>query len=52
VAPCSTAEYPRPARRPANSVLANRLLKLQGLDQMPHWQTAFREFWEIFGEQL
>ncbi|MGA7563264.1 MAG: dTDP-4-dehydrorhamnose reductase [Desulfobaccales bacterium] len=52
VAPCSTAEYPRPARRPANSVLANRLLALQGLDLMPHWQAAFREFWEIFGEQL
>ncbi|MGD0217261.1 MAG: dTDP-4-dehydrorhamnose reductase [Desulfobaccales bacterium] len=52
VAPCSTAEYPRPARRPANSVLANRLLKLQGLDLMPHWQAAFREFWGIFGEQL
>ncbi len=52
VAPCSTAEYPRPARRPANSVLANRLLALQGLDLMPHWQAAFREFWEIVGEQL
>ncbi|MGO9395785.1 MAG: dTDP-4-dehydrorhamnose reductase [Desulfobaccales bacterium] len=52
VAPCSTAEYPRPARRPANSVLANRLLALQGLDLMPPWQDAFREFWEIFGEQL
>jgi hypothetical protein len=33
-------------------VLANRLLKLQDLDQMPDWQTAFREFWEIFGERL
>ncbi|MGA7578692.1 MAG: dTDP-4-dehydrorhamnose reductase [Desulfobaccales bacterium] len=52
VAPCSTAEYPRPARRPANSVLANRLLAVQGLDLMPPWQDAFREFWEIFGEQL
>ncbi len=52
VAPCSTAEYPVPARRPANSVLANRLLELQGLDQMPHWQTAFREFWETFGGEL
>lgn len=52
VAPCSTAEYPRPARRPANSLLANRLLKLQGLDQMPHWQKAFEEFWNLCGERL
>lgn len=52
ITPCRTAEYPRPARRPANSVLANRLLALQGLDLMPPWQTAFREFWETCGDQL
>jgi dTDP-4-dehydrorhamnose reductase len=52
VTPCSTAEFPRPARRPANSVLANRLLSLQGLDLMPPWQAAFREFWETCGGRL
>lgn len=52
VIPCSTAEYPRPAKRPANSVLANRLLQLQGLDLMPRWETAFREFWKASGGQL
>jgi dTDP-4-dehydrorhamnose reductase len=52
VSPCRTAEYPRPARRPANSVLANRLLALQGLDLMPSWQGAFREFWDACGDRL
>jgi dTDP-4-dehydrorhamnose reductase len=52
VRPCETKEYPRPARRPANSVLENRLLKLQGLDLMPSWQEAYQRFWDLYGEQL
>lgn len=46
VTPCATWEYPRPAPRPANSVLQNRFLQLEGLDLMPPWQEAFREFWQ------
>lgn len=52
VTPCTTAEYPLPARRPANSVLENRLLKLEGLDLMPPWQEAYNRFWDLYGEQL
>jgi dTDP-4-dehydrorhamnose reductase len=52
VRPCTTGEYPRPARRPANSVLENRLLKLEGLDLMPPWQEAYHSFWDRYGEQL
>ncbi|MDD3582015.1 MAG: dTDP-4-dehydrorhamnose reductase, partial [Desulfobacca sp.] len=39
VKPCTTSEYPRPAPRPRNSVLANRLLQLEELDHMPEWTT-------------
>jgi dTDP-4-dehydrorhamnose reductase len=52
VRPCASREYPRPAPRPANSVLENRLLNLAGLDLMPHWQDAFSQYWELFGELL
>jgi dTDP-4-dehydrorhamnose reductase len=52
VTPCSTAEYPLPAPRPANSVLANRLLQISGLDLMPPWQVAFQQFWDAYGDCL
>jgi dTDP-4-dehydrorhamnose reductase len=52
IRPCETREYPRPAPRPANSVLENRLLKVAGLDLMPHWQEDYNRFWEWYGDQL
>jgi dTDP-4-dehydrorhamnose reductase len=36
--PVTSAEFPRPAKRPTNSVLENFMLKVQGLDIMPHWE--------------
>ena len=52
VTPCTTAEFLRPAPRPANSVLENRLLKAAGLDLMPAWEAAYQQFWEVHGELL
>ncbi|RLG08530.1 MAG: dTDP-4-dehydrorhamnose reductase [Thaumarchaeota archaeon] len=40
VVPVTSAEFPTPARRPPHSVLENFLLKVQGLDIMPHWKES------------
>lgn len=40
LSPCSTADYPTPARRPAYSVLSGGKRKLLGTDAMPDWRSA------------
>ena len=42
--PCATAEFPRPAPRPANSRLEKRALRLHGLPPMPQWLDALALF--------
>lgn len=42
--PCTTAAFPRPAPRPANSRLEKRALRLHGLQPMPHWRDALDIF--------
>jgi len=44
VVPCTTEEFPRPAPRPHFSVLENARLKAMGVNIMPNWKEAFREF--------
>ncbi len=43
VKPVTTAEFPRPAKRPANSVLSPESLHAQGI-QMPDWKDALRRY--------
>jgi len=43
VIPVTTAEFPRPARRPAYSVLSGRSLQGFGI-HLPHWQDALQRY--------
>jgi dTDP-4-dehydrorhamnose reductase len=52
VLPCSSAEFPTPAKRPANSILENRQLKIEGLNIMPNWQVDLDTFINTYGERL
>lgn len=49
VIPISTAELkpPRPARRPANSVLDNAALRLAGMPLLPDWHDALERLLEV-----
>lgn len=42
--PATSADFPSPVKRPDYSVLCNRHLQAQGLDIMPHWRDALRDY--------
>jgi dTDP-4-dehydrorhamnose reductase len=44
IAPVSTSEYPLPAPRPANSVLADSRLRRDGFEPLRSWQEAVQEY--------
>jgi dTDP-4-dehydrorhamnose reductase len=50
--PCSTAEYPTPAHRPANSILENSVLKKEGISVFRSWQEDIDRFVEKHRETL
>ncbi len=51
VQPISTDDLqpPRPAPRPANSVLENSALQMAGFDLLPHWQDALERMLSAIG---
>ncbi len=52
VVPCASAEYPRPAQRPQNSILENRRLKEEGILVMVPWRQDVDEFTAQYRERL
>ena len=52
VVPCTSAEYVTPARRPENSCLEKRMLRLLGLPSMPHWQESLADFMRSQAREL
>lgn len=48
--PCSTIEFPRPAPRPAYSVLDNLALRVNGMPRLPAWQDGLRAYLQEIGE--
>lgn len=47
--PIKSSELNRPAKRPANSVLQNFMLELEGIPLMRHWEEAVEEYIEEIG---
>jgi dTDP-4-dehydrorhamnose reductase len=50
--PCSLSECRRKARRPANCIMENRLLKKHGFNLMGEWKEDLDLFLDRFGEDL
>jgi len=44
--PCTTDQFPRPARRPRYSVLDNMAIRVNGFRPLRHWREALREWVE------
>ena len=49
---CSMKDYPQKAKRPANCILENRLLKKRGLNIMPKWDRDLDIYLEKYGDEL
>ena len=52
VRPCSTADYPTPTVRPANSILENANLKKARLNQMKDWREDLAEYVQRYRDAL
>lgn len=44
ILPCTSDEFPSPAKRPTYSVLSHEVMKQAGFKPLRHWREALREF--------
>jgi dTDP-4-dehydrorhamnose reductase len=51
IRPCGTADFPRPAPRPAYSVLSAEEWADAGLPALPHWRPALSEFFQVWDRE-
>lgn len=51
IAPCTTAEFPRSAKRPSYSALDNMMLRLTIGDEMRSWQEAIADFMTHYNKE-
>lgn len=49
--PCKTKDFPRPAKRPAYSVLDHMSIRLNQVGKMRHWRLALKEFLSSIDEK-
>lgn len=47
ISPCITADFPRPAPRPAFSVMEPMMIRINGFREIRHWKDALKEFIEV-----
>lgn len=52
VHPTTTAQFPRPAPRPAYSVLGDGVWRAAGLAPLPDWRSALSEAFSLVGDRL
>ncbi len=52
IQPCDSSEYPTPAHRPRNSILANTRLQKAGLDRMVAWDEDVVRFAQRYRDRL
>lgn len=49
--PCSTTDFPRPAKRPAYSALDNAMLRLTVGDGMSDWRVSLKQFMKHYNRE-
>ncbi len=50
--PCTTADFPRPAPRPANSVIEHMSIRTNGFQDIRHWREGLSAFLQEYNQHL